>query len=163
MSSGGKKSASLERGGQGAGRTRAEGSIHRGPRRPHKELGSYSRPKAQSLLHDAMTACLLLVIQRAFCIEGAPQLLCSSIPLGVSAWRGSLGRGPHVPVLGPSSPQAVAMLRMWGGILLLKVWAKSAEGVLYVCISRRVCLLLTSVGAPEGPQGALRDAFCRGP
>lgn len=103
----------------------------------------------------------MLVIQRAFCIEGAPQLLCSSIPWGVSAWRGSLGRGPHVPVLGPSSPQAVAMLHMWG-ILLLKVWAKSAEGVLYVCVSRRVCLLLTSVGAPEGPQGALRDADLRG-
>lgn len=103
----------------------------------------------------------MLVTQRAFCIEGAPQLLCSSIPWGVSAWRGPLGRGPHVPVLGPSSPQAVAMLHMWG-LLLLKVWAKSAEGVLYVCVSQRVCLLLTSVGAPEGPQGALRDADLRG-
>ena len=100
----------------------------------------------------------MLVTQRAFCIEGAPQLLCSSIPWGVSAWRGPLGRGPHVPVLGPSSPQAVAMLHMWG-LLLLKVWAKSAEGVLYVCVSQRVCLLLTSVGAPEGPQGALRSDF----
>lgn len=81
--------------------------------------------------------------------------------LGVSAWRGSLGQGPRVPVLAPSSPQAVATLRTWG-ILLLKVWAESAEGVLYVCYSWRVCLLLLSEGAPEGPQGALRDADLQG-
>ena len=48
LSSGGKKSASLERGGQGAGRTRAEGSVHRGPCWPHKELGSYSRCSRRS-------------------------------------------------------------------------------------------------------------------
>lgn len=47
LSSGGKKPAWLERGGQGAGGTRAEGSIHRGPHRPHKELGLYSRSRGR--------------------------------------------------------------------------------------------------------------------
>lgn len=72
-----------------------------------------------------------------------------------------MGQGPCVPVLAPSSPQAVAMLRTWG-ILLLKVWAESAEGVLFVGVSWRVCLLLTSEGAPEGLQGALCDADLQG-
>lgn len=71
--------------------------------------------------------------------------------LGVSAWRGSLGWGPHVPFLGPSFLQAVATLRTWG--ILLKVQAESAEGVLYVCVAWRLCLLLTSEGAPEGAAG----------
>lgn len=71
--------------------------------------------------------------------------------LRVSAWRGSLGWGPHVPFLGPSFPQAVAMLRTWG--ILLKVRAESAEGVLCVYIAWRLCLLLTSEGAPEGATG----------
>lgn len=48
LSSGGKKPAWLERGGQGAGGTKTEGSVHRGPFRPYKELGSYSRSSRRS-------------------------------------------------------------------------------------------------------------------